>query len=257
MKLAQFSADALQGEVVLVTGASRGIGHAVAMAMAHAGASVIGTATTEVGAEKITQALSSPFVANSGCGMVLNLNQPDTFGALIDAVMQGYGKLSVLVNNAGITHDNLSMRMKMDEWNQVIQTNLTAVFQLSQLVIKPMMKARFGRIINITSVVGHMGNAGQANYCAAKAGLTGMSKSLARELGSRNITVNCIAPGFIETDMTQGLDDKQVAGLLTNVALNRFGQAQDVAAAAVFLASGLANYITGATLHVNGGLLMD
>ena len=245
-----FTADALAGEVALVTGASRGIGRAIATALARAGATVIGTATSAAGAQSIGDALGQ------GRGAVLDVNDAPACEAIIDEVTRAHGKLSVLVNNAGITRDTLAMRMKDEDFGAVIDTNLGAVFRLSRGVLRGMMKARFGRIINITSVVGSMGNPGQANYAAAKAGIVGFSKSLAREVGSRNITVNCVAPGFIDTDMTKGLPDEQKTALLAHVPLGRFGHAQEVAAAVTFLASDGAAYITGNSLHVNGGMYM-
>jgi 3-oxoacyl-[acyl-carrier protein] reductase len=242
----------LQGQVALVTGASRGIGKAIAAGLAAQGAFVMGTATTEQGAQGISDALGE-----QGMGVALDVNDAAGCDALIERIVKERGGLHILVNNAGITRDTLSMRMKDDDWVAVIDTNLTAVFRLSRAAIKPMMKQRNGRIINITSVVGSAGNAGQANYAAAKAGVAGMTRALAKELGSRNITVNCVAPGFIETDMTAALDDAQTAALLPNIALGRLGKADDIAHAVAFLASPQAGYITGATLHVNGGMYMS
>lgn len=244
----------LAGQVALVTGASRGIGRAIAVELAREGATVVGTATTESGAAAIDQALAE---IGKGAGRVLDVTQAADCEALVEAVQKEFGPVLILVNNAGITRDNLSMRMKPEEWSSVIATNLEAVFRLSQLVMRGMMKARHGRIINIGSVVGSSGNAGQANYSAAKAGMAGMSRSLARELGSRNITVNTIAPGFIETDMTRALSEQQSAALLNQIPLGRLGQPQEIAAAAAFLASPQAGYITGITLHVNGGMYMQ
>ena len=241
----------LAGEVALVTGASRGIGEAIARGLAEQGALVIGTATTEAGAARITAALPS-----ASYGVALDVNDPAACETLIDRILKERQKLSILVNNAGITRDNLAMRMKDSEWLEVIETNLTAVFRLSRLVLRPMMKQRHGRIINITSVVGSSGNPGQANYAAAKAGVAGMSRALAREIGSRAITVNCVAPGFIDTDMTRALAPEQVAGLTQQIPLGRLGQPEDIAAACVFLASRGAGYITGVTLPVNGGMHM-
>jgi 3-oxoacyl-[acyl-carrier protein] reductase len=246
---------ALAGQVALVTGASRGIGQAIAIELGRLGATVIGTATSEGGARAIGEALTQAGV--NGRGEVLEVGDAARCEALVDAIIKEFGGLSILVNNAGITRDNLAMRMKDDEWAAVIDTNLSAVFRLSRLVMRPMMKARFGRIVNVTSVVGSSGNAGQANYAAAKAGVAGMSRALARELGSRNITVNCVAPGFIDTDMTRALSEVQTAALVQNIPLGRFGQPQDVASAVAYLASPAAGYITGATLHVNGGMYME
>ncbi len=247
--------DALAGQVALVTGASRGIGQAIAIELGRLGARVIGTATSEAGANAIGETLSQAGI--NGRGEVLDVGDAARCEQLIDAIIKEFGSLSVLVNNAGITRDNLAMRMKDDEWAAVIDTNLSAVFRLSRLVMRPMMKARFGRIVNVTSVVGSSGNAGQANYAAAKAGVAGMSRALARELGSRNITVNCVAPGFIDTDMTRSLNEAQTAALMQNIPLGRFGQPQDIASAVAYLASPAAGYITGATLHVNGGMYME
>lgn len=249
-----FSPDCLRGEVALVTGASRGIGQAIADHLARAGAIVIGTATTQRGADQISQRLAE--MPLPGRGAVLDVRDAAAGDALIGAIDKEHGKLSVLVNNAGITRDTLAMRMKDDDWASVIDTNLSAVFRLSRAVLRNMMKARHGRIINITSVVGASGNAGQVNYAAAKAGVTGMTRALARELGSRNITVNCIAPGFIDTDMTRELAEEQTRALLAQIPLARLGAADEVAASVVFLASAAASYISGATLHVNGGMYM-
>lgn len=245
----------LQGQIALVTGASRGIGKAVALELARLGATVVGTATSEDGAGKISAYLAE--AGAKGRGTLLEVRDQAQVDALIAALEKEFGAVSILVNNAGITRDNLAMRMKDDEWDAVIDTNLKAVFRLSKAVMRGMMKARAGRIINITSVVGHAGNPGQANYCAAKAGVSGMTRSLARELGSRNITVNCVAPGFIDTDMTKALDDKQKEGLLGNIPLGRLGSPGDIAAAVAFLASPAAGYVTGSTIHVNGGMYMD
>ncbi len=243
----------LQGQIALVTGASRGIGQAIALELAKEGATVIGTATTAAGAEAITKSITS---AGSGKGIVLNVTDAQASEDAIDSIVKEYGGLNILVNNAGITKDQLAMRMKDDEWSAVIDTNLSAVFRLSRAVLRPMMKARGGRIIHVTSVVGHSGNPGQANYAAAKAGVAGMSRALAREIGSRNITVNCVAPGFIDTDMTKALSEDQQNALKVNIPLGRLGQPEDIANAVVFLASPRAGYITGATLHVNGGLYL-
>ena len=247
--------NALKGKVALVTGASRGIGRAIALSLGREGALVVGTATSESGAEAIRQTLSE--VSAEGTGIVMDVNDAAQVDSALEAVQARYGEVAVLVNNAGITRDNLLLRMKEEEWNDIIATNLTAVFRLSRRVVRPMMKARYGRIINITSVIGATGNAGQANYAAAKAGVVGFTKSLARELGSRGITANCVAPGFIETDMTRALSDEQRKGILDQVPLARLGRVEDVAHAVVFLASPSADYITGCTLHVNGGMHMD
>ncbi len=246
----------LHNQVALVTGASRGIGRAIAQHLAKLGAKVIGTATSEAGATAITEYLHA-IGADSGRGAVLNVNDAAACTALVDAIQKESGSITILVNNAGITQDQLAMRMKDEEWDAVISTNLTAVARLSRAVLRGMMKAKHGRIINITSVVGSAGNAGQMNYAAAKAGVAGMSRALAREIGSRNITVNCIAPGFIDTDMTKALNEQQIAGLLQQIPLGRFGLPEDIAAAVAFLASSHAAYITGTTLHVNGGMYMS
>ncbi len=239
-------------QVALVTGASRGIGRAIAMALAHAGLRVVGTATSAAGAAAIDEALA----ALGGKGIVLNVNDGPALQAAIDSIVAEHGGLQVLVNNAGITRDMLAARLKDEDWDAVLDTNLKAVFRSSRAVMRTMMKQRYGRIINITSVVGASGNAGQANYAAAKAGVAGMTRALARELGSRNITVNCVAPGFIATDMTQGLPEASKAALLANIPLGRLGAVEEVAHAVVFLASPQAGYITGTELHVNGGLYM-
>ncbi|MDB5776244.1 MAG: fabG [Herbaspirillum sp.] len=245
----------LQGQIALVTGASRGIGRAIAAALSRHGARVIGTATTDAGAAAISAYLEE-LAPGQGKGVVLNVNDSAACSAVIDAVQRDFGAISILVNNAGITQDQLAMRMKDEEWDNVIATNLTAVGRLSRGVLRGMMKARAGRIINITSVVGEAGNPGQMNYAAAKAGVAGMSRALAREIGSRNITVNCIAPGFIDTDMTKTLGEDQTKALLQQIPLGRLGAPEDIAAAVVFLASPQAAYITGTTLHVNGGMYM-
>lgn len=243
----------LEKQVALVTGASRGIGKAIALELARQGATVVGTATTESGAA----AISAYLAEFGGKGVVLNVTDAAGCGAVIDDVQKSYGSLSILVNNAGITQDQLAMRMKDEEWDSVIATNLSAVGRLSRAVLRGMMKAKHGRIINITSVVGASGNAGQMNYAAAKAGVAGMSRALAREIGSRNITVNCIAPGFIDTDMTKALSEEQHAALLTQIPLARLGAPEDIAHAVAFLASPQAGYITGTELHVNGGMYMN
>jgi 3-oxoacyl-[acyl-carrier protein] reductase len=242
-----------EAQIALVTGASRGIGRAIAVALAGTGFRVTGTATTAAGAAAITQALA----AHSGCqGIVLDVNDGPALDAAIDGLAKTQGGLHVLVNNAGITRDMLSMRMKDEDWDAVHDTDLKAVFRACRAATRPMMKQRYGRIVNITSVVGAMGNAGQANYAAAKAGVAGLSRALARELGSRNVTVNCVAPGFIATDMTHGLPDAARAALLAQIPLGRLGTAEEVAQAVAFLASPAAGYITGTELHVNGGMHM-
>ena len=245
----------LNGQVALVTGASRGIGEAVALELARAGAVVVGTSTSEEGAARVTKALAE--AGGKGAGRVLDVRDAAACAALADAVASEFGPVAILVNNAGITRDNLLARMKDEEWDDIQATNLKSVFVLSRAVLRGMMKARAGRIVNVTSVVGHTGNPGQANYAAAKAGILGFSKSLAREVGSRNITVNCVAPGFIETDMTRALAEEQVKRLVEGVPLGRLGRVEDVAAAVAWLCSPGAAYVTGATLHVNGGLFMD
>jgi len=247
-----FSATALEGEIALVTGASRGIGASIASALAAAGARVIGTATSQAGADGISAALG-----DRGRGIVLDVADPDSVAAAVKDVQSGEGDPTILVNNAGITRDNLLMRMKQEEWDDVIATNLTGMFSISKACLRGMMKARKGRIINIASVVGVMGNPGQANYSAAKAGMIGFSKSLAREIASRGITVNVVAPGFIDTDMTRELPQENRDALLTQVPLGRLGDGADIANAVLFLASSGGAYITGETLHVNGGMLMD
>jgi 3-oxoacyl-[acyl-carrier protein] reductase len=245
----------LNGQVALVTGATRGIGRAIALELGKQGAVIAGTATTEAGAQTISAYLVAAQI--KGAGFAMNVNEAAQVEATLAAVQKTCGDVAILINNAGITRDNLLLRMKDDEWDDVMSTNLKSAYRLSKLVLRPMMKIRHGRIINITSVVGVTGNAGQTNYAAAKAGMIGFSKSLAREIGSRNITVNCVAPGFIDTDMTRELDDKQRAALINQIPLGRLGAADDVAAAVAFLAGPAAGYITGATLHVNGGMLMD
>lgn len=242
------------GQVALVTGASRGIGRAIALQLGRAGATVIGTATTEAGALEIQKTFDTAQIV--GWGATVNVTDAAACETLIAEIEKRYGAVSVLVNNAGITRDNLAMRMKDDEWDVVIDTNLRAVFKLSKAVMRGMMKARFGRIVNITSVVGEAGNPGQANYAAAKAGVAGMSRALAQELGSRNITVNCVAPGFIDTDMTKALPDAQRDALLGKIPLGRLGSVEEIAATVVFLASPQAAYITGQTINVNGGMYM-
>lgn len=245
----------LSGQVALVTGASRGIGQAIALELGRQGAIVVGTATSAEGADNITACLSAADIAGSGA--LLEVRDAAQLDALLAHIDKTYGAVTVLVNNAGITRDNLALRMKDDDWDAVLDTNLKSVFRLSKAVMRGMMKARQGRIINVTSVVGHSGNPGQANYCAAKAGVAGMSRALARELGSRNITVNCVAPGFIDTDMTKSLDEKQRESLIGGIPLGRLGRPEDVAAAVSFLASPAAAYVTGTTIHVNGGMFMD
>ena len=248
------SAIEFEGQVALVTGASRGIGSAIALELAQRGLKVIGTATTDAGAAKISQALA----AFPGCsGKNLNVNDATAAEARIDAIVKEHGGLQVLVNNAGITRDMLAMRLKDEDWDAVLDTNLKAVFRMSRAVMRTMMKQRYGRIISITSVVGASGNAGQANYAAAKAGVAGMTRALARELGSRNITVNCVAPGFIETDMTASLPQEQRQALLGQIPLGHLGQPSDIAHAVAYLASPQAAYVTGQELHVNGGMYMN
>ena len=247
-----FNATALEGEVALVTGASRGIGAAIASALAGAGATVIGTATSENGAGTVSEALGP-----NGRGIVLDIADDDSVEAALKDIQANEGAPTILVNNAGITRDNLLMRMKPEEWNDVITTNLSGVYRLCKGCLRGMMKSRKGRIINIASVIGVMGNAGQSNYAAAKAGVIGFSKSLAREIGSRNITVNVVAPGFIDTDMTRVLPEDQRAAMLAQVPLGTLGASDDIANAVLFLASEAAAYVTGETLHVNGGMLMD
>jgi 3-oxoacyl-[acyl-carrier protein] reductase len=240
-----------EGKIVLVTGASRGIGRAIAELFVARGAKVIGTATSESGAEAI-----SSYLGENGKGYMLNVVDAQSIDNVLTSIRTEFGEIDILVNNAGITRDNLLMRMKDEEWQDILDTNLTSVFRLSKAVMRAMMKKRFGRIISIGSVVGTMGNAGQANYAAAKAGLIGFSKSLAREIASRGITVNVVAPGFIETDMTRALTEDQRAGILTQVPASRLGEAKEIASAVAFLASDEASYITGETLHVNGGMYM-
>ena len=245
----------LDQKIALVTGASRGIGRAIALELGRLGATVVGTATTQVGANGISEYLKAANI--KGAGRVLEVREQSQVDGLVSDIEKDFGVISILVNNAGITRDNLSIRMKDDEWDAVLDTNLKAVFRLSKAVMRGMMKARQGRIVNVTSVVGHSGNPGQANYCAAKSGVTGMTKSLARELGSRNVTVNCVAPGLIDTDMTKVLDEKQREALASNIPLGRLGLPEEVAAAVGFLASPAAAYVTGTTIHVNGGMYMD
>ena len=247
-----FTNNALEGEVALVTGASRGIGASIAEALAAAGATVLGTATTEGGAAGISDALGG-----NGRGIVLNISDAESVATAIKNIQDNEGGPTIVVNNAGITRDNLLMRMKAEEWEDVLSTNLSGVYRVSKACLRGMMKAKKGRIISIASVIGIMGNAGQSNYAAAKAGIIGFSKSLAREIGSRNITVNVVAPGFIDTDMTRVLPEEQKNAMLTQVPLGRLGDGQDIANAVVFLASAAGAYITGETLHVNGGMLMD
>ena len=244
----------LQGKLALVTGATRGIGRAIALELGRQGATVVGTATSEAGVAEIGSMLSQAGI--KGAGMVLNVRDAAGCDALIEAVQKEHGDILILVNNAGITRDNLALRMKDAEWDEVIDTNLKAVFRLSRAVMRGMMKARWGRIINITSVVGASGNPGQANYAAAKAGVVGMTKSLARELGSRSITVNCVAPGFIDTDMTRALPEAQRTALLAQIPLGRLGVPEEIGVAVAFLASPAAAYVTGCVLHVNGGMYM-
>jgi 3-oxoacyl-[acyl-carrier protein] reductase len=245
----------LANQIALVTGATRGIGKSIALGLAAEGAVVVGTATSAAGAASISEYLVA--AGAKGRGVVLDVKDSAQVEAIIAEIEKTHGSVAILVNNAGITQDNLAMRMKESEWDSVIDTNLKSVFRLSKAVLRGMMKARSGRIINITSVVGASGNAGQINYAAAKAGIAGMARALAREIGSRNITVNCVAPGFIDTDMTRALPEAQREALLTRIPLGRLGRPEDVAAAVVFLASPQAGYITGTTLHVNGGMYMN
>jgi 3-oxoacyl-[acyl-carrier protein] reductase len=247
--------NGLEAKVALVTGASRGIGRAIAVALARAGATVVGTATSEAGAASVREALARGSL--SGTGLVMNVNSPAEVDAGLAALRSQFGEVAILVNNAGITRDNLLLRMKDDEWDDLISTNLKSVYRLSKAVLRAMTKARYGRIINITSVIGSTGNAGQTNYAAAKSGVVGFSKALAREVGSRNITVNCVAPGFIDTDMTRALSEDQKKNVLAQIPLGRLGDVEDVAQAVLFLASAHASYITGSTLHVNGGMHME
>lgn len=245
----------LDGKIALVTGASRGIGRAIALELGKCGAVVIGTSTTALGADGIGQQLAA--AGTQGAGMELNVNDLRQVESAVADIQKRFGDIAILVNNAGITRDNLLLRMKEEEWDEIMATDLKSVYRLSKLVLRSMLKARYGRIISITSVVGVTGNAGQTNYAAAKAGIIGFSKSLAREVGSRNITVNCIAPGFIDTDMTRALSEEQRGALAQQIPLGRLGRPEDVAAAAAFLASPAADYVTGCTLHVNGGLYME
>ena len=245
----------LEGKVTLVTGASRGIGRAIAETLGKSGATVIGTATSEAGAQAISDYFAEAGI--TGKGMMLNVADDESISSVMKTIVADYGAITILINNAGITRDNLLMRMKDDEWNDIISTNLTSVFKLSKLCLRGMMKARQGRIISIASVVGATGNAGQANYAAAKAGIVGFSKSLAREIGSRGITVNVVAPGFIDTDMTKALSDNQRNAMLTGIPLGKLGSPTDIANAVLFLASDMGGYITGETIHVNGGMYMS
>lgn len=245
----------LEGQVALVTGTSRGIGRAIGLALARSGATVIGTATSESGARAFADQLTADKL--KGAGIVMNVNDGEQVDAALASIREEHGEVAILVNNAGITRDNLLLRMKEAEWDEIMATNLKSVYRLSKAVVRGMMKARYGRIINITSVIGAMGNAGQTNYAAAKAGVVGFSKALAREVGSRNITVNCVAPGFMDTDMTRAMTDAQRDALRSQIPLARLGVVEDVAHAVVFLASPGASYMTGCTLHVNGGMHMD
>ena len=246
---------ALEGKVALVSGASRGIGQGIALALARAGATVIGTATSQEGAVRITQTLQEQNL--SGTGMILNVTSPDSVNDIFSKIKEQFGAVNILINNAAITQDNLFLRMKEEEWLSVIDTNLTAIYRLSKACVRDMIKARWGRIINIGSVVGSTGNPGQANYCASKAGVVGFSKALALEIGSRDVTVNTVAPGFVETDMTNALTDEQREAIFQRIPMQKLGTVDDIAAAVVFLASPAAGYITGQTLHVNGGMYMN
>lgn len=246
--------SSLKGKVALVTGASRGIGKGIALALGAAGATVAGTATTAAGAEGISKDLAAAGI--TGLGYAMDVNDAAQIDATLAAIQEKWGEVAILVNNAGITRDNLLMRMKDEEWDSIMSTNLKSVYRLSKAVVRSMMKSRSGRIINVTSVIGSMGNAGQSNYAAAKAGVEGFSRALAREVGSRNITVNCVAPGFIDTDMTRGLPEAQRTALVGQIPLGRLGVVDDVAGAVVYLASDAAAYVTGCTLHVNGGMHM-
>ena len=245
----------LQNQIALITGTSRGIGKAIALKLGKDGATVIGTATTDEGVKSISNYLNEAGI--KGKGIILNVNDTDQINNLFTEIRKEFGEVTILVNNAGITRDDLLVRMKDEKWDEVIGTNLKAIFRLSREVLRSMMMARAGRIINIASIVGSTGNAGQSNYAAAKAGILGLSKSLAREVGSRNITINCVAPGFVDTDMTRALSEKQQQDLLQHVPLKRLGEPEDIASAVAFLASPSAGYITGATLHVNGGMYME
>jgi len=241
-------------KIALVTGASRGIGHAIALALGREGVTVIGTATTDQGAEKITESFKAANI--QGSGMVLNVAHQESIDALFTKIKEQYAMPSILINNAAVTRDNLMLRMKDEEWDSVIETNLNSIFRITKICLRDMLKARFGRIINISSVVGSTGNPGQVNYSAAKAGLIGFTKSLAQEVGSRDITVNVVAPGFIDTDMTRSLPEEQQKALLARIPIQRLGNVNDISAAVVFLASAAASYITGQTLHINGGMYM-
>jgi len=245
----------LQNQIALITGTSRGIGKAIALKLGKDGATVIGTATTDEGVKSISNYLNEAGI--KGKGIILNVNDTDQIKNLFTEIRKEFGEITILVNNAGITRDDLLVRMKDEKWDEVIGTNLKAIFRLSREVLRSMMMARSGRIINIASIVGSTGNAGQSNYAAAKAGILGLSKSLAREVGSRNITINCVAPGFVDTDMTRALSEKQQQDLLQHIPLKRLGEPEDIASAVAFLASPSAGYITGATLHVNGGMYME
>ncbi len=247
-------ADLLQNKIALVTGASRGIGRGVALKLGSEGATVIGTATTQEGADRITESLQNEKIA--GCGLVLDVTAPASVETLMETIREKFGRVDILVNNAAITKDNLFLRMKDDEWFQVMETNLNSVYRLSKACIREMLKARWGRIITIGSVVGSTGNPGQANYAAAKAGVIGFSKALALEVGSRNITINVVSPGFIETDMTNALTEAQREAIFKTIPMQKLGKVEDIASAVVFLASDGAGYITGQTLHINGGMYM-
>lgn len=250
-----FGPDTLKNKIVLITGASRGIGQGIAFALGQAGATVIGTATTQAGADRITQALNEKNI--NGRGLMLNVTSQESIDSVLKNIKETEGVINILVNNAAITQDNIFLRMKEEEWLNVLETNLTSVFRLSKACVKDMLKSRWGRVINIGSVVGSIGNPGQANYCATKAGVVGFSKALALEVGSRDITINTVAPGFISTDMTNALTDEQRETIFQKIPMQRLGTINDIASTVLFLASDSAGYITGQTIHVNGGMYMN